>query len=256
MAKIQNKFKIVSNKKICPKFYHLCLDAKPILKNIKPGQFIHIKVSNDMVPFLRRPFSVHRAKKYLEILYEPVGIGTDILSARKPGECLDILGPLGNQFNMPPSGTKQVVMIAGGIGVAPFLILSDVLAKKKYELILLYGGKTKGHMFDMREFKKNGCKIYLASDDGSVGVKGYVSKLFPKIKLNSQSTALYTCGPRPMMAAVQKFSRERRLYCEASCEEVMACGLGTCLGCSIKTTNGYKTTCQDGPVFDIRKIIF
>ena len=256
MHKIQNKYRVVANEKICPKFYRLCLDAKPITKTIQPGQFIHIKVSDTFVPFFRRPFSVYRAKKYVEILYEAIGVGTKTLSTRKAGEYLDILGPLGNQFNMPPKGTKQIVMIGGGIGVAPFLILSDALAKKNYELILLYGGRSGGHVYDMKEFKKNGCKVYVATDDGSVGVHGRVSELFSKIKTDSRTTILYTCGPHAMMHAVQKFAMKHKLYCEASCEEIMACALGACLGCSIRTTKGYKTTCYDGPVFNIKEVIF
>ncbi len=261
MNQIQNTYKIVSNEKICPKFYKLCIDAKAIAKAVKPGQFIHIKVSETLVPFFRRPFSVFRAKKYVEVLYEAVGVGTKALSERKPGEYLDVLGPLGNHFHVLPKGPqsqspKQIVMIAGGIGVAPFLVLSDALARKGYEMILLYGARTKGHIFPMNEFKKNGCKVYIATDDGSVGVKGYVSNLFSKIDANPKTTVLYTCGPHAMMSSVQKFAKEYNLNCQASCEEVMACALGACLGCSIKTTKGYKTTCYDGPVFDIREVIF
>lgn len=256
MNKIQNRFKIAGNEKICPRFYKLSLDAGLILKSIKPGQFIHIRVSDSLIPFFRRPFSVFRARKYVEILYEPIGAGTTILSQKKPGETLDILGPLGNSFSLPPKGTKQVVMIGGGIGIAPFLMLSDILAKKNLEMILLYGGRTRGHVFKMTDFKKNGCKVFVATDDGSVGAKGYVSNLFSKINSDLKTTVLYTCGPHAMMHAVQKFAKEKNLYCEASCEEVMACALGACLGCSIKTTRGYKTTCYDGPVFDIREVIF
>src|SRR3989338_2013285 len=181
MAKIQNKYKIVSNEKLSPRFFRLCIDAKPMVKSIKPGQFIHIRVNDGLEPFFRRPFSVFRAKKYIEIFYEPIGAGTKQLAFKRKGDELDILGPLGNQFSLPPVGTKQVVMIAGGIGVAPFLMLSDALKKKKYELILLYGGRTKEHLFDMKEFKKNGCKVLIATDDGSAGVQGRVPKLFPII---------------------------------------------------------------------------
>jgi len=253
---IQNKYKIVSNEKICPRFHKLELDAPVIARAIKPGQFIHIKVTETLIPFFRRPFSVYRAQKYIAVLYEAIGLGTTALATRKKGEYLDVLGPLGNFFTLPPKGTKQVVMIGGGIGVAPFLMLSDVLAKKSFEMILLYGGRTKGHVYSMEAFKKNGCKVYIATDDGSVGTKGYVSNLFSKIHPDSRTTVLYTCGPHVMMEAVQKFSAQHHLYCEAACEQVMACALGACLGCSIPTTEGYKTTCYDGPVFDIKEVIF
>ncbi len=107
----------------------------------------------------------------------------------------------------------------------------------------------------MNEFKKNGVQVFTATDDGSVGVKGRVSELFSKIDPVS-STMIYTCGPRPMMAAVQAFAKTHDLMGEASCEEVMACGLGACLGCSIPTTKGYQTVCHDGPVFDLDELVF
>ncbi|HLD69362.1 MAG TPA: dihydroorotate dehydrogenase electron transfer subunit, partial [Candidatus Omnitrophota bacterium] len=226
MNKIQYKFKVVSNRKLCPRFFCLSLDAKPILNKILPGQFIHIRVNDGLEPFFRRPFSVYRAQKYVEIFYEAVGQGTRLLSLKKSGDELDVLGPLGNHFSLPPAGTKQVVMIAGGIGIAPFLILSDHLAKKGYELILLYGGRTKDHVYPMKEFKRNGCRIFVATDDGSVGVKGRVSKLFSKIYSDPKTTMLYTCGPKAMMKVVQEFVEKYDFRCEASCEEVMACALG------------------------------
>ena len=256
MRKIQNIYKIVSNAKLCPKFYRLCLEAPSLAKAIKPGQFIHIKVSDGLEPFFRRPFSVYQAKEYVEILYEAIGLGTQALASKKKGDQLDILGPLGNEFRLPPTGTKQVVMVAGGIGVAPFLILSDALKKKKYDLILLYGGRTKGHVYPMKEFKQNGVKVFVATDDGSVGVKGRVSELFSKIDANLKTTFLYTCGPHAMMKAVQDFAKKNNLAGQAACEEVMACALGACLGCSIRTTSGYKTVCYDGPVFDLHEVIF
>ena len=148
-------------------------------------------------------------------------------------------------------------MIGGGIGIAPFLMLSDLLKKKgKYELIVLYGGRTKDHVYPMKEFKANGCKIYVATDDGSAGVKGRVSELFPKINADPKTTYLYTCGPHAMMHAVQDFAKKNYLQGQAACEQLMACALGACLGCSIKTTKGYKTVCYDGPVFDLKEVVF
>jgi len=255
MNKIQKILTVAANEKLCPRFYRLSLDAKSLIKQVKPGQFVHIRVHDGLEPFFRRPFSIYRAKKYLEVFYEPIGRGTNLMASYKKGDKIDVLGPLGNPFTLPPKGIKQVVMIAGGIGIAPFLVLSDAL-KKKYELILLYGGRTKGHVYPMKEFKANGCKVYVATDDGSAGVKGRVSELFAKINADPKTTYLYTCGPHAMMAAVQAFAKKNYLQGQAACEQVMACALGACLGCSIKTTKGYKTVCYDGPVFDLQEVIF
>ena len=256
MEKLQDVYKVISNEKLCAKFCRLCIDAKPIAGKARPGQFIHIRINDGLQPFFRRPFSIYRAKKSVEILYEVVGPGTNALAAKGKGDTLDVLGPLGTPFCMPPKGTKQVVMVAGGAGVAPFLFLSDILKKKGYKLALLYGGRTKGHVFNMDEFKKNGCRVFKATDDGSVGVKGRVSKLFSKIDPAPETTFIYTCGPRPMMASVQDFARRHKLQGQGSCEEVMACALGACLGCSIKTTKGFKTVCGDGPAFDLHELMF
>lgn len=257
MKQLQNVFKVVLNEKLSPRFYRLCLNAPSIRKDIKPGQFIHIRVTEGIEPFFRRPFSVYRADKYVEIFYEAVGPGTKLLAEKKKGDTLDVLGPVGQPFMDPPKGTKQVVMVSGGIGVAPFMMLSDHLKKQKnLELVLLYGGRTKGHTFNMKEFKQNGCKVFVATDDGSVGTKGRVSQLFSKINLDPQTTFLYTCGPKAMMAAVQAFAGKHNLKGQAACEEIMACALGACLGCSIRTTSGFKTVCYDGPVFDLAEVIF
>ena len=256
MPKLQNIFKVVANDQLSTNFYRMKIDAKRILSKIRPGQFIHIRVQDSLQPFFRRPFSVYRAQKYMEIFYEPVGPGTRILSEKKKGDDIDILGPVGTPFTLPSRKIKHVVMVAGGIGIAPFLILSDVLKKRNVKMSLLYGGRTRGHVYPMKEFKQNGCNVHVATDDGSVGVKGRVSKLFNKINKNSETTFVYTCGPNPMMAAVQTFARKHNLKGEAACEEVMACALGACLGCSIKTTNGFKTVCYDGPVFDLDEVMF
>lgn len=258
MKKLQNIYPIVSNEKLCPRFYRLVFDAPELAREVEPGQFVHIRTNEGLEPFFRRPFSVYRAQKHVEIFYEPIGPGTRLLAAKKKGEGLDVLGPLGTPFTLPSKNIKQVVMIAGGIGIAPFLALSDRLSKikSKAEMILLYGGRTKDHVYPMKEFKANGVKVHVATDDGSVGTKGRVSNLFSKIDLNTETTMVYTCGPNPMMAAVQKFCGENDLKGEAACEEIMACALGACLGCSIPTKSGFKTVCYDGPCFDLSEVVF
>ena len=257
MARLQHQCRVIEQKKVCPQFYRLRLEAGPWATKIRPGQFIHIRVSQGLDPFLRRPFSVHRSiGKSVEILYSVVGPGTQILSQKKKNDVLDVQGPLGNSFSLPPAGVKYVVMIAGGVGVAPFLMLADVLKRKPVELILLYGGRSQDQVFSLNEFKHNGCQVHVATNDGSAGKRGHVSELFNQIPRNPKKTFLYACGPHPMMVAVQQFAFAQGLAGQVSCEERMACGLGACLGCVVKTKTGYKTACYDGPVFDLREVIF
>jgi len=257
MEKIQNKYKVLLNEKLSPQYWRLSFDAPDLVPQVKPGQFVHIRTDEEgLQPFFRRPFSVYRARKYVEIFYDAIGPGTKLLVRKKKGDFLDVLGPLGVPFKMPPQESKQVIMIAGGVGVAPMLILSDVLKNKKYALLLLFGARDRGHVYPMQEFKDNGVKVHIATDDGSVGAKGRVSVLFDKIKKNPDRTFIYTCGPSPMMKAVQAFVRQHGIKAQAACEEVMACGLGACLGCSIETKNGFKTVCYDGPAFDLDEVVF
>jgi dihydroorotate dehydrogenase electron transfer subunit len=257
MEKIQNKYKVLINENLCPKYWRMVFDAPDLALRVKPGQFVHIRTDEEgLQPFFRRPFSVYRALKYVEIFYALVGPGTKLLSLKKKNDSLDVLGPLGTPFVLPPEGTKQVVMIAGGIGIAPMLILSDVLKKKKCELILLYGARNRDHVYPMKEFKDNGVKVHIATDDGSVGVKGKVSVLFNKIDLTAGNSFIYTCGPNPMLKVVQAFAAKHNILGQVACEEIMACGLGACKGCSIETKNGYKTVCHDGPAFNLDEVVF
>lgn len=255
MKTIQNNYKIHALVKVNPVYYRLEIDAPDLAKAVRPGQFVHIRVSDNFEPLFRRPFSVYRALKgRVEIFFEPVGKGSSMLAAKKKGDVLDVLGPLGRPFSMPSRHVKQIVFVGGGIGVAPFMLFSDLLAAHKAEKLLLYGGRSKAHTFPMTAFRKNGVRAFIATDDGSVGVKGRVGELFSKISL-APTTYIYACGPKPMMAAVAAFAREKGLSGEASMEEVMACGLGACLGCSIPTNKGYKTVCHDGPVFNLDDLV-
>ena len=191
----------------------------------------------------------------MEIFYAVVGRGTQLLARKVKGDTLDVLGPLGTPFALPPEGTKQVVMMAGGIGIAPMMILSDVLKNKKYTLNLLCGARSRDYVYPMKEFKDNGVKIHIASDDGSVGAKGRLSVLFDKIDWAAGPAFIYACGPNPMLKAVQAFAAKKGVLGQVACEEMMACGLGACLGCSIETKTGYKTVCHDGPAFDLDEVI-
>ncbi len=237
-------------------YYRLVLEAPALARGVKPGQFVHIKVSEGLEPLFRRPFSVYRARNgRVEILFEPVGRGSALLAGKKKGDVLDVLGPLGRPFTRPAKDVRQIVFVGGGVGVAPFMLFSDIILRHKAEKILLYGARTRAQLFPMTEFKKNKVRVFIATDDGSVGMKGRVSVLFDHIAL-APTTMIYTCGPRPMLGAVAAFTREKGLQGEASMEEVMACGLGACLGCSIPTAHGYRTVCHDGPVFDLNELVF
>lgn len=256
MQETQHICQVIENKKAGKVYFRLVFDAPDLAREARPGQFVHIRVSDGLEPLFRRPFSIYRARNNrVEIFYEPVGKGSRLLAQKKKGDSLDVLGPLGRAFTSPGKDVRQIVFIGGGIGVAPFMLFSDRIKTHKAEKILLYGGRSQAHTFVMTEFRRNGVRPLIATDDGSVGVKGRVSELFSHINV-SPTTRIYTCGPRPMMAAVVAFAKAHALRGEASMEEVMACGLGACLGCSIPTSRGYRTVCHDGPVFPLEELVF
>lgn len=268
------KAKILSNKKVGDTYYRMALDAPYIARIAKPGQFLQIRCSDSLEPFLRRPFSIHRVNakgsrlKGIEILYEIVGKGTEILSKKREGGEIDILGPLGNGFILPRAANNErrttnneprAIIIAGGIGVAPLIYLAEELAKSRIKTIVLIGAKTKDLILCEKDFKKITSEVYVSTDDGSYGCKGFVSKLFHKILKTTESkfeTIVYVCGPQGMLKCIAGICQERDFECQVSLEENMACGFGACMGCAVRAKSGNKLACKDGPVFNAKELIW
>ncbi|MFA5388505.1 MAG: dihydroorotate dehydrogenase electron transfer subunit [Candidatus Omnitrophota bacterium] len=251
--------KILSNKKTGHAYYKMVIDAPYIARAAKPGQFVQIKCGENSGPLLRRPFSIHKVERGIEILYEVVGIGTRILAGKRQGDFIDVLGPLGNGFSVPRAqGLKpRAIIIAGGIGAAPLVYLAEELKKKKIKTIALIGAKTKNLILCEKDFKKAGAEVYISTDDGSYGCHGFVSKLFHKILKTSESkfmTVVYVCGPHGMLRCIADICKERNFECQLSLEERMACGIGACLGCVVNTISGNKLACKDGPVFNASEL--
>jgi len=253
--------KILSNKKISSAYYKMIFDAPYIAKMALPGQFVQIRCSDSLEPLLRRPFSIHRVHGNIEILYETVGIGTEILSSKKEGNRIDVLGPIGNGFILPKTTSiePRAIIIAGGVGVAPLVYLAEELAKRHIKTIVLIGAKTKDLILCEKDFKKIAHEIYVSTDDGTYGSQGFVSKLFHKILKTTESrfeTVVYVCGPHGMLRCIAEICQERNFECQVSLEEKMACGIGVCLGCVVKTKTGNKLACKDGPVFDSSELLW
>lgn len=256
------KARIISNKNIGTTYYKMELEASYIAKHAKPGQFVMVRIKDSSEPLLRRPLGVHRVKKDgkgFEMLYEVVGKGTEMLSARMTGEALDILGPIGNGFTLPKKG-QVAVLVAGGVGVAPLISLAEGLKNTDIKTVVLLGAKTKKLILCEKDFKGLGAEVHIATDDGSKGYKGFVHQLFRKVlekKIDSQNIIVYACGPDPMMRSTADICIEKEIPCEVLLEEKMACGIGACLGCAVEVKKkGYKLVCKDGPVFDASEIIW
>lgn len=259
---------IRNNVKLAGGYYKLSFDSPRKTDDVKPGQFLEVRVSDGLKPFLRKPLSIHSARKQIEILYEVVGEGTDLLSKKKPGEVLDIIGPLGNGFDTKLSAKcypLSAILVAGGIGVAPLVALAERIAYSveriadRKKIYVIIGAKTKNQILCDKEFKKLGCSVIVATEDGSIGKRGVVTDLLKSL-LNAirypLSATIYACGPKPMLEATAKIAAVNKIPCQVLLEEYMACGIGACLGCAVMTKGGYKMVCKDGPVFNADEIIW
>jgi dihydroorotate dehydrogenase electron transfer subunit len=232
----------IVEKRIFNQYLYLKLKTDKIAGEARAGQFVNIRVSDSFDPLLRRPMSVHdKDGDCISILVMIKGKATKLLSVKMPGDSLNIIGPLGNSF---PISDGKTLFVAGGIGIAPFLYLSKML--KPVALVL--GVKNSERLPDLKPYMEN-MDIRIASDDGSVGVKGSAVDLARDAGLEGKT--LYACGPNPMLKALSdeiiKYNINEAFY---SIEAFMGCGFGACKGCAVETPGGdYKLTCVDGPVF-------
>lgn len=241
----QSIFTILSNTPLTDCVYKMVLsgDTSAITA---PGQFVNIQITGK---FLRRPISVcDYDEKTLTIVYKVVGKGTEILSRMVPGEKLDILTGLGNGYDLAPAGDSPV-LLGGGVGVPPLYHLAKRLLAMGKQVTVILGFNTQSEVFYEAEFRALGCRVIVATADGSYGVKGFATT--PLNDLNY--SYFYTCGPEPMLKAVYKATRTSG---QMSFEERMGCGFGACMGCSCKTLTGYKRICKDGPVMKKEEILW
>lgn len=239
--------------------------APKIADDCLPGQFLNVKIGGNPELLLRRPFSIHRVSgPKVEILYEVVGKGTQALSAQKAGEYLDVIGPLGNGFRLPAAISRPPVIVAGGMGVAPLIFLSEKLTEckarsVKRKILVFIGAKAKNGILCAKDFKELGCEVKIATDDGSRGFKGKVTELLKDFITHYTSNItpeIYACGPRPMLQEAGRIAAYSGIPAQVSLEEHMACGIGACLGCIVQTKQGQKRACKDGPVFNAEEIIW
>jgi dihydroorotate dehydrogenase electron transfer subunit len=231
-------------------------DAPPIASAILPGQFINIRVNTSTVPLLRRPFSAYRVRgDVVEIIFQQIGKGTEILAAKKIGDAVEILGPLGTPFTLDPGGFDTGMILAGGLGVAPVPLLTRELASRGKDFVTFLGGRSRALVLD--EGLEN---VHAATDDGSYGLKGTVVDLAAGWLERTRPTRpkIFACGPTAMLRAVASLARERSIPCELSLEGSMACGIGICQGCPVEIVNEpetrYALMCKEGPVFDATRI--
>ena len=240
----QTIFEIKQNVRIADNTYKMVLsgDTSDI---IRPGTFVNIKLEGK---YLRRPISVCDAVEgELTIIYKTVGAGTEQMAAMGAGVKLDVLTGLGNGYDVSKSGDRPLLI--GGVGVPPLYMLCKQLISAGKTVTVVLGFNRASEVFYEQEFKALGAEVIIATADGSVGVKGFVTDAMKGV----DHTYFYTCGPMPMFKAIEAVATTSGQY---SFEERMGCGFGACMGCSCKTKYGNKRICRDGPVLEREEIIW
>jgi dihydroorotate dehydrogenase electron transfer subunit len=253
MTKRIESLKVIDNKQIKKDFFVIELAAREKIPEIKPGQFVEVKVENSPGTFLRRPFSVHDVdydKNSIKLLVQVVGNGTQALSEMMPGDQLNLIYPLGNCFSLPDAGERSL-LIGGGCGIAPMLFLGKFLKNNGFVPDILVGFRNSERILEYSEYKKIG-EVFITTEDGSEGEKGFVTD--HSVLTSHNYEMIYCCGPEAMMKAVAQYCKKKRIACEVSLENLMGCGIGACLCCVVETVNGNKSTCIEGPVFNINDL--
>lgn len=249
--------KIIAQKEIAKDIYQLTVEANFVHEINTPGQFVHIRIDKTLDPLLRRPISISSFDKLnsqFTMIYRKDGKGTALLAEKGPGMLLDILGPLGNGFPLNEVSTGETaLLVGGGIGVPPLYELSNQLIAKGVKVIHVLGFQTQSAVFYEREFLENG-ETYITTVDGSYGSKGFVTDIIKNLNFD----CLYTCGPTPMLKAIENEYSHKKVF--LSLEERMGCGVGACFACVCKSGNdphavSYKKVCSDGPVFRAGEVV-
>ena len=291
MKKFVLDLKVKSVEKVHERYVLIRLTDDQPLPEMQPGQFVEVRVDGSPATFLRRPISINfvdRQANELWLLVACVGDGTRRLAELRPGDTLNCMLPLGNGWTCPQktlprplpvregSGYSQAhslstplphreglgesllgeslfLLIGGGVGVAPLLYLGAVLRQSGVEPTFLLGARSKKDLLMLQEFEKYG-RVLVTTEDGSMGERGFVTN--HSVLQQEHFDLIQCCGPTPMMKAVARYARQSGTACEVSLENLMACGLGACLCCVEKTTEGNLCVCKEGPVFNINRLLW
>ena len=260
---------VIDNARLSSDYNVIALDAAPIAAVARPGQFVMVKPQRGLDPLLRRPFSIFEILRDsagrptgLTLLNKRVGVGTAMLYAAKPGDRIDCCGPLGQPF-VPIDPPAQAWMVAGGVGLAPFVTLGEALAARKTPMTLFYGARSAADLYGVEIFDKLGARLVLTTEDGTRGERGRVTLPLERelaAKPAGEAVTIYACGPTPMMRAVAAVGARAARPVFVSLEPVMGCGLGGCYSCVVPVRQGsaqhFVRSCVEGPVFDARALVW
>ena len=249
--------RILSNTTFAPDLWSLRLAAPRMATAIRPGQFVKIDL-NESGHILRRPLSVYQADPEageIELLYQVVGSGTRLMPQWQPGEVRSLLGPLGLDWPVP-EGTHRALLIGGGIGTAPLALLAQQLkgSDPVVDVTMIQAAQTAERLVARDFFERTVDAWFCATDDGSAGAKGLITAPLEDLLATQSFDVAYVCGPEVMQVPVARLCAQHQLRCYVSLERRMACGIGACAGCVVKTTGGLKGVCLLGPIFDAEEV--
>lgn len=246
---------VTENRTVAPGIHLLAFESAEVSRSVLAGQFVNLRVGPGMDPLLRRPFSVHQTSgDSVRILFRIVGRGTALLASLRPGDMLDVLGPLGTPYGLTDPRFETALLVAGGLGVAPMPLAADALRRLGKPAVAFVGARTAQELVDGYL-----ADVHAATDDGTRGHRGTVVDLLERSLAGEEfpSPRIFACGPNPMLAALAALALRRNIPCEVSLEGPMGCGFGICQGCPVELSEGekrYALMCTDGPVFDVRRI--
>lgn len=243
---------IEAHERVSTDMYRMVVALPQMAKQIRPGQFIHVRVSGYHM-FLRRPFSPSRVDVQagtIEMIYRVVGRGTEWLRTLCVGSALDCLGPLGSTFHLD----GKLLVVGGGVGIAP--VLYAAWEASQQEVVAVIGGRHRDELFWRDYFPPNIGALHLATDDGSIGLHGFTTDIVADLLMKTNFDRVLTCGPEIMMKKVAELAHVANIPCEVSLEQRMGCGTGGCLACVVDMMDGtHRKVCTDGPVFDSREVL-
>jgi len=260
---------VLANTRLSPDYNVVALGAPEIAALAAPGQFVMVKPQAGLDPLLRRPFSIFEIVRDssgrttgLSLLNKRVGVGTNLLYQVRPGDRVQVLGPLGRPF-VPVEPPAEAWMVAGGVGLAPFVTLAEALARRGTAMTLFYGARSAADLHYASLFEQMGARLVLTTEDGTRGERGRVTAPLARALADRPADApvtIYACGPTPMMRAVAEVGRQAGRPVFVSLEPVMGCGMGGCYSCVVRVTRGagshYVRSCTDGPVFDASALVW
>jgi dihydroorotate dehydrogenase electron transfer subunit len=255
-AIFQQPAEVVSVVQRAEGIYMIRLFADKIAAAARPGHFVEVRCGTDRDFILRRPFAVHAASgRTIDILFDVKGKATAALAQARVHDVFDTIGPLGRPFTIK-GGTSRALLIAGGMGIAPLAFLAGELQSNHVRIYLALGATSKSRLPELMDLKRAAREMAVATDDGSLGERGVVTQVVPPLLHSSKPEMIYAAGPKAMLAEVARMVKPYDIPTEVSMEALMACGVGACLSCVVRTTEGLKRVCADGPVFPAEQVIW